>query len=277
MLRINRCGHRRAVAQNVADLSQRSTLSQHVGGQAMPENVATDIGLWWTDTGCVISIPQYPAQDLGILESLERRFDGDEQRPVRPPAFILDVINYRLANLHWQWHPVVQLSFAPDQDFAGTPVDVVQLYRRHFRCPKTEPGDQHQHRIVASACFLVVAHHLDETIDLFRLKIPRNAGWFGLARLWYGSAQVALGFATPEQELEQVAKMRRAGLVTRRVLRLSQSKYEARDIVGHDSIEVAQTGAELRGQEAVLKPQAVIDGVLGQAALDAEIGFVFPF
>ena len=117
----------------------------------------------------------------------------------------------------------------------------------------------------------MAAHHLDETIDLFRLKIPRNAGWFGLARLWNGGAQVPLGSTAPKLELEQIAKMRWAGLVTRRVLRLPQAKNEARDVIGADGIEIAQTRTELWGQEPVIKPKAVIDGVRGQ---DAQIGLI---
>ena len=107
MLRIDGRSHRRPVTQHTSDLGKRRAFPQYVGCQAVPQNVRAEIGLWWADAGRVIAIAQNPAQDLCVLEPLERRLDGDEQRPIQALALILDVIDNRLANFRRHWHPVV--------------------------------------------------------------------------------------------------------------------------------------------------------------------------
>ena len=79
-------------------------------------------------------------QNLGILEWPMRRNVRDKQgtRVSCPP--VSDVVDNGFTNIGCKWHTIMQLALAPDQDFARSPVDIVNLNRNDFWRAQSEAG-----------------------------------------------------------------------------------------------------------------------------------------
>ena len=63
------------------------------------------------------------------------------------------------ADIHGQWHPVVQQALAANQDLAGPPIDIIKLEGNDFASAEAEAGEQEKDGVVAasSRCLPVAA------------------------------------------------------------------------------------------------------------------------
>src|SRR5713226_2542502 len=227
------------------------------------------------ETRPVECVAQQSVQDLGILEGWVRRLRRDEQSAGVALSFVSDVLDNRFARVRWKRHAVVQLALAADQDFARTPVDVVELDRNDLGSAKPEPRHEQQHRVVAPPNGVVRSDRFNEPSDLFGPEIARQVVRIGLGDARQAVGEIAPGLATPEQELEETAQMGRQRLVStwqRSGLELTK---EGDDIVRRDRVQVAQLVAEAKGQELLHIARAVVDRGLGQSALSAQVGLIF--
>lgn len=57
----------------------------------------------------------------------------------------------RATDIDWQRQDSLPVTFAPDEDLASSPVDVVELQGCHLAAPHAESGEHRQHGEVAAA------------------------------------------------------------------------------------------------------------------------------
>ncbi len=166
---------------------------------------------------------------------LETNSDARRSTPAVP-----NVVDDSLAGVFGQRHAIVPLAFAPDQDRAGSPVNVVELDRDDLRCPQAEAGEKQKHRIVAPANRIIGPDRIDQLLDLLGLQVSGKVALRRLGDARNGVRQIALRLAAPEQEPEQVAQMRSAASCPDRAFAAPDFAQERDDVIRRDVVEIAE-------------------------------------
>src|SRR5690606_16099994 len=117
---------------------------------------------------------------------------------------------------------------------------VLQLDGDDLRRAQPQPRDEQQHGVVAATESIVRTDCVDQSLNLFRLQVSRQAAGLRLRNARNAVCQVPRRLAAPEQELEQVTQMGRRGLVSA----CSQLCEEGDDVVWLDGVEIAEGPAE---------------------------------
>jgi len=124
----------------------------------------------------------------------------------------------------------VQFAFAADEDLARAPLDVVDLDHDNLGSAKSQPCHEEQHRVVAAPDGVLGSDSPRLAAGSLRVEIARQmVGAGGGARQAVG--EIALGFAAPEQELEQAEQMRRPCFVAAGLRSDFKLAQESDDIV----------------------------------------------
>ena len=62
-----------------------------------------------------------------------------------------DVVDERFPDVNREWHGVVTIALAPNQDLAGAPANIFKADGDHFLRTKSQPAGQQQDRVVAAS------------------------------------------------------------------------------------------------------------------------------
>ena len=122
------------------------------------------------------------------------------------------------------------LALAAHDEFAGAPVDVVELDRDDFRRAQAEPGEQKDHRIVATAEPSVGPDRRQYALHLVGRQMAGQSGAIALRDARDAERQVARSQAALEQVLKEVAQVGRRRLVPERRLAGGQPLEEGDDV-----------------------------------------------
>lgn len=165
------------------------------------------------------------------------------------------------------------LAFSPDQDRAVAPVDIVELDGDSLGRPEAEARKHHEHGVVAPADRGRCPGRVEQFFNLVGFQITRQGALRRLPGARNRCCEIPLRLAAPEQEAEQIAKVRRPRLVPRRRA-AAELAQEVDDVVWRDVVEVAERLSEPEGHEALEEADAVVDRCVRQPALVAEVALV---
>jgi len=76
-----------------------------------------------------------------------------------------------LAHIRWQGHPVVNQPLTANEEFASSPVDILEPESYHLTSAETKTGQQKQDGIVASAGRCAAVAGLEYTFDFLRPQV----------------------------------------------------------------------------------------------------------
>jgi hypothetical protein len=89
-------------------------------------------------------------------------------------------------------HPVLKQSLASNEDFAGSPVDVLEPESDHFPGAKTKTGKQKKDGVGAAAGRHATVAGIEDTFDFLRSQVLGHAGQPPIHHREYRSGQVGL-------------------------------------------------------------------------------------
>jgi hypothetical protein len=123
------------VTQELADLRQRRPSPQHLYRGRVSQPMRMDS----PETGPLGGIGHHAAH-AARTEVTMRSFDSDKYHP--PPGAdrtaTLEILGHGAANIRGQWNAFDRVRLAANDDFAGSPVDIVQPKLSYFARPHTE-------------------------------------------------------------------------------------------------------------------------------------------
>ena len=94
-------------------------------------------------------------------------------------------------------------SLASNEDFAGSPVDVLELESDHFPGAKTKTGKQKKDGVVAAAGRHATVAGLEHTFDFLRSQELGHCGQSPIRYRGYRGGQVSLQFSLLKQEPQE--------------------------------------------------------------------------
>jgi len=111
-----------------------------------------------------------------------------------------------LTYIRRQGHPIMKHPLAPYEDFAGSPVDVLELESNYLTGTETETGKQEKHGIIATADRRVTVASFEHSFDFLRSHILRHGGQPPIRHRRYTRGQVGLQLSLLEQVPEEGAE-----------------------------------------------------------------------
>jgi hypothetical protein len=83
-------------------------------------------------------------------------------------------------------------SLASNDDFAGSPVDVIELESHHFTGAEAETGKQKKDGVVAAAGRGATVAGFEQTFDFLRTQVLGHGGQPPISYRWYRSGHCGL-------------------------------------------------------------------------------------
>jgi hypothetical protein len=124
----------------------------------------------------------------------------------------------------------VKQSLAANKDFAGSPVDVLELESDHFPGAKTKTGEEKKDGIVAAAHPRAAVARLEHTFDLPRRDVSRHGGQLPIRYGRYRGRQVGGQLPPLKQIPEERAESRRHLMYISDTPTLAMPQNERRNI-----------------------------------------------
>jgi len=136
-------GRRVSVTKGLPGTGQRHAGGEHPRCQRVPQHTRAEP----RDTRPVARVPHQHADPVGA-QRLPRRVRGQEDRPAprRPrPASPQILCQCRPSFVQHR-----EFAFPVDRDLTAVPADVIKGQCGHLTGAKTEPRQQHEHRVIAA-------------------------------------------------------------------------------------------------------------------------------
>ena len=138
------------MAQHLTNLIERRTLSEHLGG----ETVAEDVGAFARriHSRSLNRGPHHDGDHRGMSERSMRCRQSDEHMPALATGPIPEMSGQRPANVGGQRQSCPTAALArPNGEPRCRPVDVLKLQGADFSCAQAEPREQEKNRIIPTA------------------------------------------------------------------------------------------------------------------------------
>ena len=139
------------MAQHIADLVEGRSLAQHRHCQGVTEQMDAVTMLRTSEPGRRQRIAEHLRDNGSGPERAPRRPGGDEQVTTGSFSAVADVVDERFPDVDREWHGVVTIALAPNQDLAGAPANIFKADGDHFLRTKSQPAGQQQNRVVAAS------------------------------------------------------------------------------------------------------------------------------
>jgi len=138
-LRVDARRVHQTMPQDLANLGERRTLAEHLGGQRMPKQMGTLARR--CDAGACERAPNDGADRHRTGEPAKRCPPPHEEPTGRavPRASLTQVGGHGLAYVPWDWQPILSTAFASHRQLSRLPVEVVERQGDNLACTKAEP------------------------------------------------------------------------------------------------------------------------------------------
>jgi hypothetical protein len=158
----------------LTDLDQRGAGLEQLGGQRMAQQMRASA------RGVEPSSRQCAAHDrpdrLPVDEATARRPHPDKDLPCRARrSAVTEVGDEGCADLVWQWEAITACTLAPDEEFPGVPIQIIQGQGRHFTSPSAEPGQQEQNRVITWPLWCAAVTASSQAFDVLGFHTPGQA------------------------------------------------------------------------------------------------------
>jgi len=90
-----------------------------------------------------------------------------------------------LSDIGRQRHSIMKQPLAANEDFASSPVDVLEWERHHFTGAKAETGKQKKDGIVAAAVRSAAVAGPQQALDFLRSQVLRHGGPPPIRHPWH--------------------------------------------------------------------------------------------
>src|SRR5262245_46642705 len=229
-LRVDGCRVYRAMPQDLANLGERSTLAEHLGGQRMPKQVST---LTRRYNAGALERPANDAADRhGAGEATTRCPPPDEETTggaVMGPS-LTQVGSHGLAHVAWNWQPILSTALAPHRQPSRLPVDVGESHGDNLPRTKAESRQQKQHGVVPLPRDRLSAAGTDETFHLLGRQGLGQGRQSPLRHLGHGRGEIDGNVPTPSKKPEEGTKRAHHELRPARTNRLQLPEEKARHL-----------------------------------------------
>ena len=120
----------------------------------------------------------------------------------RWPAAV-QVRSHRFTDVRGQWQTFGTVRFTTHEDFAGSPIDIVEHKLSDFARPQAEPDQHGQDREIAAAVVSVAIAGCQKAVDLVRIQALGQPGQSPPGDRWHRGSQRPLDYAFDMEEAEQ--------------------------------------------------------------------------
>jgi hypothetical protein len=158
----------------LTDLDQRGAGLEQLGGQRMAQQRRA------SERGVEPGPRQCAAHDrpdrLPVDEATARRPHPDKELPCRARrSAVTEVGDEGVADLVWQWEAITARTLAPDEEFPGVPIQIIQGQGRHFTSPSAEPGQQEHNRVITLPVVWAAVTASSQAFDVLGFHQPGQA------------------------------------------------------------------------------------------------------
>lgn len=179
-----------------------------------------------------------------------------------------------MAHLRRQRHPVVEQPLASNKDFAGSPVDVLELEIDHFPGAKTQAGEQEKDGVVAATDHRAAVTGFEHTFDFLGSQVLGHGGQPPVRHCGHRDGQVGLQFSLLKQVSKERAESRRHQLRSSDLPAAGVPQNKVRNIGSFQCLQKKRSATKALQEELTNERLVFQDRVGYKPALYAQMCFV---